>query len=410
MSSAVKSIRSSDITTLPYKVNKQFAFESASLYQNNIIIYKGYLETGSTLDKLNDNELVYYSARQLYYGGNITSSILIDNISGSHYDNYQQSTAASGTFEYEIKEYPTENRSEVRIISIPQQIYGERLKPSTFILESDTNAFYIVDDGNGNLFDISGSVEQYVINGQIQSDYFTTINKQELPHVGNIFYAHGLVVITSQDYLYLYPKECTLSGGYAYYIPPTPTPTPTSTATNTPTSTPTNTPTQTPTSTSTGTPTATSTQTPTITSTNTPTSTPEITLTATNTPTLTSTATPTSTPTNTLTITLTNTPTPTPTILIELPMTTFEVPNGPNETQIWLQTGNEGPVFSADVNFDYNISIIPAATISGTGTLTAGTNQAFIASYDPTIESVSAIQVNNFDPPTIDGYSIIPIG
>ena len=307
MSSAVKSIRSSDITTLPYKVNKQFAFESASLYQNNIIIYKGYLETGSTLDKLNDNELVYYSARQLYYGGNITSSILIDNISGSHYDNYQQSTAASGTFEYEIKEYPTENRSEVRIISIPQQIYGERLKPSTFILESDTNAYYIVDDGNGNLFDISGSVEQYVINGQIQSDYFTTINKQEIPHVGNIFYAHGLAVITSQDYLYIYPKECTLSGGYAYYIPLTPTPTPTTTATNTQTPTTTSTPTLT----ITNTPTISPTQTPTLTSTNTPT----LTLTSTNTPTLTltSTNTPTQTSTSTPTQTSTQTPTPTPT-------------------------------------------------------------------------------------------------
>jgi len=309
MSSAVKSIRSSDITTLPYKVNKQFTFESASLYQNNIIIYKGYLETGSSLDKLNDNELIYYSARQLYYGSEITSSIIISNISGSHYNNYQQSTAASGTFEYEIKQYPTENRSEIRIISIPQDIYGERVKPNTFILKSDTNTYYIVDDGNGNLFDISGLEQEYVINGQIQLDYFTGINKLQLPHVGNIFYAHGISIITNQEYLFIYPKDCTLSGGYAYYIPPTPTPTPTNTATNTQTPTPTATPTSTPTATPTPTVTETATPTPTVTETATPT--PTVTETATPTPTVTETATPT--PTVTETATPTPTPTPTPT-------------------------------------------------------------------------------------------------
>ena len=224
MSSAVKSIKSSDLSTIPYKVNKQFTFESASLYQNGIVGYKGYLETGSSLDEINDQQLIYYSIRQLYYGGDITSSLLIDNTSGSHYDNYQQSTAASGTFEYEIKKFPTNNRSEIRVLSIPQSLYGERVNPSTLILASTSSVYYIVDDGNGNLFDIESLPEPYVVNGEIQKDYFSNVNKNTLPKVGNIFYAHGILTITNEDYLYIIPKDCTLTGGYAYYIPPSPTP------------------------------------------------------------------------------------------------------------------------------------------------------------------------------------------
>ena len=216
MSSAVKSLRASDISVLPYKVNKSFAFESSSLYSNDIIIYKGYYDSGSSLEDLFQEQINYFSARQLYYGGFITSSIL--NSSGSHYDNYQQSTAASGTFEYELRNFPTEQRSEIRVISIPQSFYGERLKPKHFILESTGSAYYIVDDGNGNLYDISGITEPYVVDGYVNEDYFESIEMQELPFVGNVFYAHGIAVITNQDYLYIFPKNCTLSGGSAFYI------------------------------------------------------------------------------------------------------------------------------------------------------------------------------------------------
>jgi hypothetical protein len=232
MSSAVKSIRSSDISTVPYRVNKQFTFESSSFSQNGIIGYLGYLETGSALDQLDEHQLIYYSIRQLYYGGEITSSILIDNTSGSHYDNYQQSTAASGTFEYEIKNFPTENRSEIRALSIPQSLYGEKLKPSTFILQDNTGSYYIVDDSNGNLFDIISLPNPYVVNGEIQSNYFENVNINALPKVGNVFYAHGIAVITNQDYQSIFPKDCTLEDGYVYY--PSPSPTPSISISNTP--------------------------------------------------------------------------------------------------------------------------------------------------------------------------------
>ena len=120
---------------------------------------------------------------------------------------------------------------------------------------------------------------------------------------------------------------------------------------------------------------------------------------------------PTPTPTETPSETSTPTPSPTPTpTLTDLPMVTEERENGPNNIEIWLLTGNDNPVFSADVTFDFNISFTPSGTNSGSGTLLAGQGEVFIANYDSLIESVSAIQVNNFDPPTIDGYNILPIG
>lgn len=309
MSSAVKSIRSSDISTLPYKVNKQFAFESSSFNQNDIVIYKGYIDTGSALDQIDDNQLIYYSVRQLYYGGEITSSILIDNTSGSYYDNYQQSTAASGTFEYEIKNFPTDNRSEIRVLSIPQSLYGERLKPSTFILQDDTGSYYIVDDSNGNLFDIISLPEPYVVNGEIQSNYFENVDINSLPKVGNIFYAHGIVTITNQNYQSIFPKDCTLSGGVAYPAP-TPTPTATPVPTPTPTLTPTATPIPTPTATPVNTPEPTPVPTPEPTPTPIPTTTPTPTINPSD-PTPTATPIPTPTPTATP-IPPTPTPTATP--------------------------------------------------------------------------------------------------
>ena len=312
MSSAVKSLRASDISILPYKVNKTFTFESSSLYSNDIIIYKGYYDSGSTLEELYKEQLTYYSIKQLYYGGTITGSI--NNISGSHYDNYQQSTAASGTFEYEVKNFPTTQRSEIRVISIPQNTYGERLKPKHFILDSTNNSYYIVDDGNGNLYDISSLNSPYVIDGYVLEDYFNTVDIQQLPIVGNIFYAHGIAVITNQDYLYIFPKDCTLSsatayytandcsavGLFAFYVPPSPTPTKTPTISVTPSKTPSISISSTPSITTT----------PSITIS----TTPSITITPTNTPTLT--ATPSTTPnfSVTPTPTITTTPSATPTI------------------------------------------------------------------------------------------------
>jgi len=97
-------------------------------------------------------------------------------------------------------------------------------------------------------------------------------------------------------------------------------------------------------------------------------------------------------------------------VIIYLNATTYEVSNGPNNTEIYLQVGDGSVVFTTDVTFDYNISLTPSGTNSGTKTLPAGFFQVFVANYDPSLESVSSITINNFDPSPVDGYIINTIG
>lgn len=83
------------------------------------------------------------------------------------------------------KEFPTEVGSIIRVINIPQTIFGQRLRPNYFHLMSDL--YNIQDDGNGNLVEINTN-----------------------QHVGNIFYKQGICVITNQEYFCLFPIEPTV--------------------------------------------------------------------------------------------------------------------------------------------------------------------------------------------------------
>ena len=80
------------------------------------------------------------SVNQLYFA-NYTSSIE----SGS-FENYNQSTLF----------FTKSLESNVAIISIPQFLFGENIKPGTFEFNSGS-VFHIIDDGEGNLF-ASGAV------------------------------------------------------------------------------------------------------------------------------------------------------------------------------------------------------------------------------------------------------------
>jgi len=86
-----------------------------------------------------------------------------------------------------------------RIFSIPQNLFGEKVKPLSVELEDTSNGktFIIKDDGDGNLYDnsYSSSFAAYKSGG------FTEYpNVSGAPgsgsQVGNIFYEHGVMVIT----------------------------------------------------------------------------------------------------------------------------------------------------------------------------------------------------------------------
>ena len=161
--------------------------------------------------------------------------------------------------------------SSIRVLVINQDIYGSKVLPTSFILSS--SAYSVTDDGYGNLYD-SGSI-----------------------HIGNIFYAFGIGVITNQDYQLMFPTSSAACG-------PVPTTTTTTSTTSTTTTIPTTTTTST-TSTTTTVPTTTTTTT-TTTSTTTTTTTVPTTTTTTSTTTTTTTVPTTTTTTSTTTTTTTS--------------------------------------------------------------------------------------------------------
>mgnify|MGYP007019759608 CR=1 FL=1 len=97
---------------------------------------------------------------------------------------------------YNTGNYPSDP-SLIRVISIPQDIFGSGIKPGTFEISSSN--YLIQDDGQGNLMD-NKSITSSLYEGSPYTSnvYGGNTNKQGI-HVGNIIYSHGMVIVTNED-------------------------------------------------------------------------------------------------------------------------------------------------------------------------------------------------------------------
>jgi hypothetical protein len=192
--SVYKPFITSDVIVSPFKVNKLFTFKGASeLTSSNVGIdrYIGRNITSSLwvsgsypTGQINtQNEiLVYRSIRELYYSNYLTSpsgslagtaSFNTDGtITGpaytTNYYNYLSTTLP--TYRY----IPTSPNATIGVISIPSNLFGEYLNPTTVTLTSAS--ITLQDDGLGNM--ISGST-----------------------NVGNVIYEHGMIILTSGSFI-----------------------------------------------------------------------------------------------------------------------------------------------------------------------------------------------------------------
>jgi hypothetical protein len=189
-----KRLKRSDVISVPYVANKNWIFEYCPypVGDEYIKIYKGTNLTGSFSsieDPVTEGQyerLVYSQINHLFYQ-NFTSSLNTSSLSNTLYYESQSTSRLTGSyFNYNnnsglIKNFPTGSMEGIRILSINQDLYGQQILPYAFELSS--SVYYIKDDGIGNLIDYKN---------------FNT-------YVGNIFYSHGLAVLTHQDYQSMFP-------------------------------------------------------------------------------------------------------------------------------------------------------------------------------------------------------------
>jgi hypothetical protein len=191
--SAFKKLSKSDVTVVPYAANKQWTLPQCSYPTSSeyFTIYKGTNVTGSfnpDTDPITNDQyerLVYDQINHLFYqtySASLDTSSLMFTL-----DNYESASQQRPTASYFIyndnanlvKLFPTGAMNTIKVLAINQDIYGNKVLPNTFVLTS--SAYSIIDDGFGNLY-----------------NYGTT-------HIGNIFYAHGLAIITNQSSQSIFP-------------------------------------------------------------------------------------------------------------------------------------------------------------------------------------------------------------
>jgi hypothetical protein len=227
---AFKQLLTSDVIVTPLEVNKSFTFSGSQFTspivgidrfqgQNiNSIPWMSGSNPSTGYISIQDQELIYDSVKQLYYGNYISSSYNPDSYVDANntaslipnsvpilvprntpvegvlvgtsqspglYDNYLQSTLTFKKF------FPTGSNNIIGVLSIPSRLFGDFIQPSSFIATSVSGTIY--DDGEGNIL-LSGS------NAAI---------------VGNIFYGQGMITLTGTPSL---PNTSSNTLGYGYGV------------------------------------------------------------------------------------------------------------------------------------------------------------------------------------------------
>lgn len=194
--SSFKQLNKADITTVPYAANKRWSFSYTSVPNNGYIVFsRGKKEpfsiTGSTTTNGQYQSLIYNTINHLFYqsysGSLLNTGSLMFNV--STYESASQQRPTGSYFIYNnnplfVNNFPTASNSTINVLSIDQDVFGSKILPNSFRITSSIGL--ITDDGYGNLY--TDSV-----------------------HVGNIFYAHGLAIITNQSSSY----QNLLTGSFA---------------------------------------------------------------------------------------------------------------------------------------------------------------------------------------------------
>lgn len=184
--SSFKKLNKADVTSVSYAANKQWTLSYTSTPNDSYATYyvgknESFSLAGSTTTNSQYRSLIYNQINHLFYQS-YTSSLDTGSIMFNieTYLSASQQRPTASYFNYNInpllvKNFPTGANETIAVLNINQDIYGSKILPNSFQISS--SIAFIRDDGNGNLY--TGST-----------------------FIGNIFYAHGLIVVTNQSSSY----------------------------------------------------------------------------------------------------------------------------------------------------------------------------------------------------------------
>lgn len=194
-----KRLDPSDVDKTPFKVYKEFTVtneDSGSFVYNFRAIsgsHRGYDKTTAGVDTYQSASFFHLPAwfmlNHRYYRQR--GSGLKRETAGSTSLNPYNNFGSNSNKQYRLL------HASASVISVPKDLYGERIKPKSITLRDDSTASTVtmVDDGEGNLYDssLSQSFATFASGGFLDSD----ITKATASFAGNVFYEEGVIVITN---------------------------------------------------------------------------------------------------------------------------------------------------------------------------------------------------------------------
>ena len=210
--SSFKKLSKADVTTTDYRANKHWnIIYTGSINDKYAVGCRGtnipFNITGSTTTNNQYNSLVYSEINHLFYQsytGSLNTGSLMFNI--NTYESASQQRPTASYFNYNanpllIKQFPTGANQTIGVLSVNQDTYGSKILPTSFQISS--SGVIIRDDGYGNLFDVTSLGDDYInIQYFALAYYFDDPTPSGIQFVGNIFYAHGIAVLTDQSASY----------------------------------------------------------------------------------------------------------------------------------------------------------------------------------------------------------------
>ena len=196
-----KRLDPTDVDKTPFKVYKQFSITEADSgsYVYNFRAISGSHRSFLTSTGAKTSFHTETETPQHFY--HIPSWHMVNNRYYRQYgDGLRRDFSTINPFNNFASNQPDQYRllhKSASIISVPQDLYGERIKPRSVELKDDSTSatVTIVDDGRGNLYDnsLSSSFALFASGGFIDADksHATT------SFAGNIFYEEGVLVFTN---------------------------------------------------------------------------------------------------------------------------------------------------------------------------------------------------------------------